>query len=40
MMRVIPGDPAVAMLGEQASPTRLFELRRTLGLDRPLPSNT
>ncbi len=37
VMRVIPGDPAVAMMGEQASPARLSELRRTLGLDRPLP---
>jgi peptide/nickel transport system permease protein len=37
VIRVIPGDPAVAMLGEQASPARLLELRRTFGLDRPLP---
>ena len=36
VMRVVPGDPAIAMLGEQADPERLAEVRRTLGLDQPL----
>jgi peptide/nickel transport system permease protein len=36
VMRVVPGDPAIAMLGEQADPERLAEVRKTLGLDQPL----
>jgi peptide/nickel transport system permease protein len=37
MIRLIPGDPAVTMLGVQATPERVEELRRHLGLDKPLP---
>lgn len=33
---VISGDPATAMLGTQATPERVAELRAELGLDRPL----
>lgn len=33
---VLPGDAATAMLGEQATPQALAELRARLGLDRPL----
>jgi peptide/nickel transport system permease protein len=36
LMRWIPGDPAVVMLGERATPERIVEVRRDLGLDRPL----
>ncbi|MGQ0570623.1 MAG: ABC transporter permease [Armatimonadota bacterium] len=32
-----PGDPAAVMLGLDATPDRVRELRRDLGLDRPLP---
>jgi peptide/nickel transport system permease protein len=32
-----PGDPAAVMLGMDATPDRVAELRRALGLDRPLP---
>ncbi len=34
--RVIPGDPAVAMLGQRSSPELRERLRADLGLDRPL----
>jgi ABC-type dipeptide/oligopeptide/nickel transport system permease component len=36
LIHVIPGDPARAMLGEVASEEDVAQLRRTLGLDRPL----
>ena len=36
LMRSIPGDPATVMLGERATPGRLVEVRRDLGLDKPL----
>jgi peptide/nickel transport system permease protein len=36
LMRLIPGDPALVMLGERATADRLIEVRRELGLDRPL----
>ena len=35
-LSVLPGDPAQAMLGTQATPQSLHELRHQLGLDRPL----
>jgi peptide/nickel transport system permease protein len=35
-MRILPGDPAVAMLGELATPEQLENFRRRLGLDVPL----
>lgn len=36
IIHLAPGDPAVMMLGPDASPERLQELRQQLGLDRPL----
>ncbi|MFN2447110.1 MAG: ABC transporter permease, partial [Vicinamibacterales bacterium] len=35
---LVPGDPALAMLGEGAAPDDVMELRARLGLDRPLPA--
>lgn len=35
-MRVLPGDPAVAALGEYATPEQLATFRAQLGLDQPL----
>ena len=37
LIHLIPGDPAQAMLGDAAAPQDVEELRRRLGLDRPLP---
>src|SRR5688572_14728680 len=36
LIHLIPGDPAQAILGEAASQADVEELRRRLGLDRPL----
>lgn len=36
LLRVAPGDPVTATLGERASDARAEELRRSLGLDDPL----
>jgi ABC-type dipeptide/oligopeptide/nickel transport system permease component len=36
LIHLIPGDPAQAMLGESAPQAEVDELRRRLGLDRPL----
>lgn len=36
LIRLVPGDPVVAMLGTEASPKQVNELRESLGLDRPL----
>jgi peptide/nickel transport system permease protein len=37
VVRVLPGDPAIVMLGIEASPEAVAALRQTLGLDRPIP---
>ncbi|MGB8843126.1 MAG: ABC transporter permease [Aliidongia sp.] len=34
---VIPGDPAVAMLGPRATPEAIAEITRQMGLDQPVP---
>ena len=36
LMRAIPGDPAQLMLGDLENPRALEQLRRDLGLDRPV----
>ena len=35
-IHLIPGDPALTMLGERATPEKVTEVRARLGLDRPL----
>src|SRR5690606_25973327 len=37
LMRMIPGDPAVLMLGDMAQPGQVEDLRQRMGLDQPLP---
>jgi peptide/nickel transport system permease protein len=37
LVRLIPGDPVLVMLGDQVEPAQLEILRRELGLDRPIP---
>src|SRR5690606_24335371 len=36
IMRVLPGDPTFAILGDDAAPEAIQALRDRLGLDRPL----
>lgn len=36
-LRNLPGGPAVAFLGDRATPERIADLNRLLGLDQPLP---
>jgi len=37
LIHLIPGDPVIVMLGEDASPENVEAVRKALGLDRPLP---
>jgi len=37
MLKLVPGDPAIALLGPQAEPRDIEILRRAWGLDRPIP---
>ena len=37
LTRVLPGDPAVYFAGPAATPQSIGEIRKSLGLDRPLP---
>jgi peptide/nickel transport system permease protein len=37
MVRLLPGDPVVAMLGEQGDPHVVARVRADLGLDQPAP---
>lgn len=37
LLRLTPGDPTDILLGPEATPERAAELRRDLGLDKPLP---
>jgi peptide/nickel transport system permease protein len=36
-LRLIPGDPAIALAGEKASEAQIEQMREDLGLKRPLP---
>ncbi|MEK8104919.1 hypothetical protein NKG94_06320 [Micromonospora sp. M12] len=36
-VRALPGDPALALAGEDRSPEALEAIRRHYGLDQPLP---
>jgi peptide/nickel transport system permease protein len=36
LMQLVPGDPATAIAGMEATPERLAEIRADLGLDRPV----
>ncbi|MEV0149037.1 MULTISPECIES: ABC transporter permease [unclassified Nonomuraea] len=38
VMRLVPGDPAVAFAGPKATPQQLAEARARFGLDDPLPA--
>ena len=35
-LRLLPGDPAIAILGQHATPELVAEIHATLGLDKPL----
>src|SRR3954451_19662255 len=37
LIHLTPGDPVVAMLGEEATPEARDRLRAQLGLDKPIP---
>ncbi len=37
IVRILPGDPVLVILGDQASPASVIALRQRLGLDQPLP---
>jgi len=36
LVRIVPGDPAIAILGDRATPDAVAALRAKLGVDRPL----
>ena len=36
LMKSIPGDPVIGMVGERADPEVIAQMRENLGLDRPL----
>jgi len=37
LVHLIPGDPAIVMVGAEADPAAIENIRRSLGLDQPLP---
>ena len=37
LVHLVPGDPAMVMLGNDASPQQIQALRTQMGLDRSLP---
>ena len=40
LTRVLPGDPAVYFAGPAATPESIADIRKSLGLDQPLPHLT
>lgn len=38
LLRAIPGDPAIGLVGERADPKAVEAIRKELGQDRPLPA--
>jgi ABC-type dipeptide/oligopeptide/nickel transport system permease component len=36
LLRLVPGDPALAMLGLQATPEAVAQIRQEMGLDKPI----
>ncbi len=38
LMRIVPGDPALLALGDNAEPEQLRQMRAAMGLDQPLPA--
>jgi ABC-type dipeptide/oligopeptide/nickel transport system permease component len=36
LVRIVPGDPAVAILGDRATPQAVAALQARLGLDKPI----
>src|SRR5262245_1157593 len=36
VLRLVPGDPATAMLGLQATPEAVAQIRQEMGLDKPI----
>src|SRR4051812_43366240 len=36
LLQAIPGDPAVALAGEKATPAQIAEMRKAYGLDKPV----
>ncbi len=36
LVRIVPGDPAIAILGDRATPVAVAALRAKLGVDRPI----
>src|SRR5690606_37351951 len=37
VLRLVPGDPALVMLGLQSTPEAVAEIREEMGLDRSIP---
>ena len=38
LLQAIPGDPAIALAGDKATPAQIDAIRTAYGLDRPLPT--
>ena len=36
MLRMVPGDPAVVLAGDTATPEQILQIRERMGLERPI----